>query len=183
MMRQREKVIPLAEGNVLELGIGSGLNVPYYDPHRVKHLIAIDPTPHRKKLSLAFEKSEIPSELIMESAETLPIDNHSIDTIVTTYTFCTIPDLISTISECRRVLKDTGQLIFIEHGLAPDAKIRRTQNRINPIWKRLAGGCNLNRDIPLTLEQNGFQIPDLETMYLPGWKPSTWNVWGVAKKD
>ena len=182
MMRQRAKVVPLAKGTVVELGIGSGLNIPYYDKNLVTHLIGIDPTPHTKKLNRTLELSTISSEMIFESAETLAMEDDSIDTIVTTYTFCTIPELRKTLSECRRVLKDQGSLIFIEHGLAPDAKVQRTQNKINPYWKKIAGGCHLNRDIPLLMNKEGFQIPKLESMYLPGWKPATWNVWGVARK-
>lgn len=180
MMRQRSKVVPEAKGVVLELGIGSGLNIPYYKSDQVKHLIGIDPTPNKSKLEEALGTSDISYEMIYESAETLPLENDSVDTVVSTYTFCTIPDFTNTIEESRRVLKNGGQLIFIEHGLAPDAKVQKTQNRINPIWKRMAGGCHLNRDIPKALESTGFKVDQLDTMYLPGWKPATWNVWGFA---
>ena len=170
MMRQRAKIIPEAEGVVLEVGIGSGLNIPFYNKSKVKQLIGVDPTPHRRKLKEAIELSGLSCEMVYESAEHLDIDDQSIDTIVTTYTFCSIGDLDSAISECRRVLKPRGSLIFIEHGLSPDIKVRRIQNRINPIWKPLAGGCHLNRDIPLILTKNGWNISSLDEMYLPGWK-------------
>lgn len=94
---------------------------------------------------------------------------------------CTIPDIDQTLEECRRVLKPKGRFIFVEHGIAPDEKVRRTQNRVNPYWKKIAGGCNLNRDIPQAMEDHGFRMSQLESMYLPGWKPACWNVWGSAE--
>ena len=181
MMRQRSKVVPQAEGVVLELGIGSGLNLPYYDSSQVKHLIGVDPTPNHKALKKAIELSSLSTEMIFESAEVLPMADNSMDSIVCTYTLCTIPDIDQTLDQCQRVLKPGGQFIFVEHGIAPDEKVQRTQNRINPLWKKLAGGCNLNRDIPHALEEHGFSVAKLESMYLPGWKPACWNVWGNAQ--
>ena len=183
MMRQRGKVLPDAYGVVLELGIGSGLNIPYYKSTKVSHLIGIDPTPNHKALESAIEQSSLSTEMIFESAETLPMEDKTIDSIVCTYTLCTIPDIDKTLEQCRRVLKQKGKFIFVEHGLAPDKKVQRTQNRINPIWKRLAGGCHLNRDIPVSLERHGFKINNLASMYLPGWKPACWNVWGSAQTN
>ena len=180
MMRQREKVIPEAVGKVLEIGIGSGLNLRYYDPTKVQYIIGVDPTPHKQALKNSFESIKIDHELILASAEHLPMEDNSIDTVVSTYAFCTIPDLTTTLSECRRVLKDEGTLIFIEHGASPDPRIRKTQDRVNPIWKKIAGGCHLNRDIPNILKETGFLVRNLEAMYLPGWKAATWNVWGSA---
>jgi len=180
MMRQREKVIPDARGVVLELGIGSGLNIPYYNPDRVDHLIGIDPTPNKKALNKALTASVISHDMIFDTAELLPMEDNTIDTVVTTYTFCTIPDLVAAIVEARRVLRPNGQLLFVEHGMAPDASVKKTQDRVNPFWKKIAGGCHLNRDIPNLLRDNGFIIDNEESMYLPGWKPATWNVWGAA---
>lgn len=180
MMRQREKILPNAKGVTLEIGIGSGLNLPYYNKAQVQKIIGIDPTPNKKALDLASSKNEIPFEFIQKSAEEIDFPNNTFDTIVSTYTFCTIPDFEKTIQECRRLLKPNGQLLYVEHGLAPDPKVVRTQNRINPMWKRLAGGCHLNRDIPKALANHGFKLQQLESMYLPGWKPATWNVWGNA---
>lgn len=181
MMRQREKVVPLAKGQVLEIGIGSGLNLKYYDPRKVKGLIGADPTPEKKALAKNSAKCDFQIEVLFSSAEKLDLPNNSIDTVVSTYTFCTIPDVISSIQELHRVLKPSGQLLFVEHGKAPDIKVQRMQNRINPIWKRLAGGCHLNRDIQDLLFNHGFSGDHLETMYLPGWKPATYNIWGVLK--
>jgi len=180
MMRQREKVIPDARGVVLELGIGSGLNIPYYNPDRVDHLIGIDPTPNKKALNKALTASVISHDMIFDTAELLTMEDNTIDTVVTTYTFCTIPDLVAAIVEARRVLRPNGQLLFVEHGMAPDASVKKTQDRVNPFWKKIAGGCHLNRDIPNLLRDNGFIIDNEESMYLPGWKPATWNVWGAA---
>ena len=180
MMRQREKIIPDAKGIILELGIGSGLNIPFYNLDKVTHLIGIDPSPHKKALSKALSKSDISHEMMYKSAEKLEMEDDSIDTVVSTYTLCTIPDLDATLSECRRVLKPNGCLRFVEHGLSPDPSVSKTQNFVNPIWKPLAGGCHLNRDIPAILKKHGFEIRDSESLYLPGWKPAAWNVLGMA---
>ena len=177
---QREKIIPEAHGVVLEIGIGSGLNLPFYDQSKIKYLIGVDPTPHKNVLLERLEEKGIENEMIFESAEYLPVEDNTIDTIVTTYTMCTIPQIDQTMQECKRVLKNNGSVIFIEHGLAPNIKIQKTQNRVNPFWRRISGGCHLNRDIPKIFERNGFNIPEMNSMFLPGWKPSTWNWWGKA---
>jgi ubiquinone/menaquinone biosynthesis C-methylase UbiE len=181
-MRQREKIVPLAKGNVLEIGIGSGLNFPYYDDREVNHLIAIDPSMDVWKKN-KFDPKDIPFdfEFIQASAENIPSDNNSFDTIVMTYTLCSIRKTNKAFEEIRRVLKPNGKLVFCEHGKAPDKAIERWQNLINPVWKQFAGGCNLNRDIPLIIEKNGLKINKMETMYHPGWKPGSFNYWGTAK--
>ena len=120
------------------------------------------------------------AEFIETGAESIPLDNNSADTVVITYTLCTIPDVNSALQEVRRVLKPGGKLLFCEHGEAPDEGIRRWQILVNPIWNRLAGGCNLNRPIPRLLEQSGFRSNDMQTMYIPGWKPASFNYWGSA---
>ena len=180
MMRQRQKVVPKASGVVLEVGVGSGLNLPFYDPAVVSQIIGVDPTPAMGKLEEQAGRISIPFDLIRKGAESLDLDNQSIDTVVVTYTFCTIPDVESSLEEIRRVIKPQGKILFIEHGKAPEESVRRTQDRINPIWRRLSGGCHLNRDIPALLRANGFDVNQLEEMYLPGWKPATYNVWGSA---
>jgi len=180
-MRQREKVVPLAKGRVLEIGIGSGLNIPFYDAQKVEHLWGLDPS--AEMWSIAQKNAAehyLDAEFIQSGAESIPLDNNSADTILMTYTMCTIPDVRAALEEFRRVLKPGGKLIFCEHGAAPDRRIERWQNRFNPIWKKLAGGCNLNRPIPVLLEQSGFKSSDMQTMYLPGWKPATFNYWGTA---
>ncbi|MFK7980118.1 MAG: class I SAM-dependent methyltransferase [Saprospiraceae bacterium] len=184
MMKQRAKVVPLAKGNVLEIGIGSGLNLGYYEKDKVKNLIGIDPSKETWALNEAItDKLGFDFQYIQTGAENIPIDNQSIDTVVITYTLCTIPSTMEALVEIKRVLKPTGQILFVEHGKAPDAAVLKWQNRINPLWKRIGGGCNLNRDIPNIFTKSGFKMNDLQTMYLPGWKPASFNYWGIVKPD
>jgi len=183
-MRQREKVIPLATGKVLEIGIGSGLNLPIYNGENVNHLTAIDPSKEMWDENVNnTEKLEYGFDFIEAFAEKIPVDNNSFDTVVTTYTLCTIPDLNKAFEEIRRVIKPSGKLVFCEHGKAPDKAIQNWQNIINPIAKRIAGGCHWNRDIPLIITSNGFKIDNMDTMYIPGWKPGSFNYWGTAKLE
>ena len=180
-MRQREKVIPLASGNVLEIGIGSGLNIPFYNKQNIKHLTGIDPSEEIWNKNISDTKN-LPYEFVFikATAENIPVDSSSFDTVVMTYALCTIPDTSKALTEIRRVLKTDGKLLFCEHGKAPDKSILRWQNMMNPIWKHLGGGCNLNRDIPAIIEENGFNMIKIETMYLPGWKLASFNYWGSA---
>lgn len=180
-MRQREKVVPLAEGRVLEIGIGSGLNLPYYDASKVTRLWGLDPSPElTKRARVAAGSVDFDVEFIDLPGDQIPLDRGSVDTVLVTYTLCTIPETESALVEMSRVLKVGGRLIFCEHGQAPDASVRRWQDRLNPIWRRLGGGCNLNRPIPALIEGGGFRIRDLETMYIPGWRPGSFNYWGTA---
>jgi ubiquinone/menaquinone biosynthesis C-methylase UbiE len=179
--RQRQKVVPLAQGRVLEIGIGTGLNLEYYDKARVAHIVGLDPGLEMHPLAQKrLKKTELVVELVGLSAEKIPYDDAAFDSVLVTYSLCTIPDPVAALKEMRRVLKPGGQLIFCEHGLAPDASVRRWQNRLTPTWSKLAGGCHLNRDIPDLLRQAGFQSPDMQTMYLPGPRPLTYNYWGTA---
>ena len=180
-MKQREKVIPTAFGNVLEIGIGSGLNLTFYNKEKVKSLTGIDPSEEIwKENNIDYQKLPFEFEFLKAFAEDIPVDSNSFDTAVVTYTLCTIPDLPQAFEELRRVIKPNGILVFCEHGKAPDRAVERLQNLINPIWKQLGGGCNLNRDIPDLIKTNGFKIDQLETMYIPGWKPASFNCWGTA---
>ena len=180
-MKQREKVLPLACGEVLEIGVGSGLNLPFYQQDKVKRVTGIDPSREMwDKGEENIQQAKVPLEYIQSTAENIPVDGSSFDSVVVTYTLCTIPDLLPAFAEIRRVLKSNGKLIFCEHGQAPDKAVRRWQNSLNPIWKKLGGGCNLNRDIPTLIETNGFRIDRLDTMYIPGWKPASFNYWGIA---
>lgn len=176
--KQREKVVPLASGRVLEVGIGSGLNLPYYNAEKVEHIVGIDPSAEMWKLKKY--DSEIPLEFLQSGIEQLDLDNDSVDSIVCTYTLCTVVDPRLALEQMRRVLKPDGKLIFTEHGLANESKIQKKQNRINPMWKRLGGGCNLNRDIAKIIEGSGFVFEEIDSMYIPGWKPACYNTWGVA---
>ena len=181
IMKQRKKVVSLAEGRVLEVGIGSGLNLPFYDPAKVERVWGLDPS---VELWALAEKTaaqvEFNVEFINGDAETIPLDDRSVDNVLVTYTLCTVAGVLPSLEEIRRVLKADGHLIFCEHGAAPDDAVRRWQNRLNPVWKRIAGGCSLNLPIPSLLEQAGFKIRKMDTMYLPGWKPAAFNYWGVA---
>ena len=181
-MKQREKIIPLASGNVLEIGIGSGLNLPFYDKKKVTHLTAIDPSAAIwKKNSFDTNTLGFEFDFIEAFSENIPAANNIFDTVVITYALCTIKDTDKAFDEIKRVLKKDGKLLFCEHGKAPDKKIVRWQNMLNPFWKKIGGGCNLNRDIPFMIEHNGFKILKLEKMYIPGWKPASFNYWGIAE--
>ncbi len=179
---QRKKIIPFASGHVLEIGIGSGLNLPFYDKEKIKHLTGIDPSQEIwNKNNIDIQKLPYEFDFIKAFAEQIPIDNNSVDTVVITYTLCTIPDTNKALAEMRRVLKPSGKLLFCEHGKAPDKAILKWQNMINPLWKKIGGGCNLNRDIPAIIQENGFKMRKMETMYIPGWKPGSFNYWGTAE--
>ena len=181
---QREKIVPLAEGTVLDVGIGSGLNIPYYNKSKIKCLYGLDPSIELLNLAKSLaKKNELEIEFLECGAEAIPLPNDSIDTVVITYTLCTIPDTQLSNEEIMRVLKPNGKLLFCEHGLAPDINVVKWQKRINPIWNKIAGGCNLNRDIPKLIRSSGFKISNMEEMYLPSTpKFAGYNYWGVAKK-
>lgn len=183
--RQRQKVVPWAEGVVLEIGIGSGLNLPYYDKNLVQMLYGLDPSPDMwavAKSKRAEADFGFDFQFVEAFSDDIPLDSHSIDTIITTYTLCTIGNIEQSFSELRRVLKDSGRLVFCEHGKAPDRSVERLQNFFNPVWGMFGGGCNLNRDIPKMIENGGFKPVDIQTMYIPGWKPACFNYWGSASK-
>ena len=180
---QREKIVPLAEGIVLDIGIGSGLNIPYYDKSKIDYLYGLDPSFELLKLARTVAKKHIEIDFLECGAEAIPLPNDSIDTVVITYTLCTIPDIQLSNKEIKRVLKPNGKLLFCEHGLAPDINVAKWQKRINPIWNKIAGGCNLNRDIPKLIRSSGLKISNMEEMYLPSTpKFAGYNYWGVAKK-
>lgn len=179
--KQRAKVVPAAAGNVLEIGIGSGLNLPFYTRNQVNAIWGLEP--QATILSMAKEASEtvpFPVHLIEASAEEIPLEDNRFDTIVITYTLCSIPNAMQALSEMKRVLKPGGQLLFCEHGAAPDPSVLKWQNRITPIWKLVGGGCHLNRNIPELLQAASFHLDHLQTMYIPGWKPACFNYWGKA---
>ena len=175
----RERTIRLAEGRVLEIGVGSGLNLPLYT-NRATEILGLDP--HPKLLAMASQKSRsIPSRFIEGSAESIPLDDATIDTVVTTWSLCTIPDVVAALAEMRRVIKPDGQLLFVEHGQALENSVRKWQNRLTPVWKRLAGGCHLNRPISSLIQDAGFRISEVRTGYLPGPKPMTFTYEGSAR--
>ena len=177
----RERVIGAAEGRVLEIGAGSGLNLARY-PSAVQELLALEPDP--KLIGLARQKPaghERPLSFLEASAEHIPLEHASIDTVVSTWTMCTIPDIRRALEEMRRVLKPGGRLLFVEHGLAPEPGVQRWQNRLDPLWTRVGGGCHLNRPIETLLTGAGFEIDRLQTGYMPGPKLMTFMYEGVAR--
>ena len=181
--KQRDKIVPRASGIVLEIGIGTGMNLPHYDPSRVSKVIGLDPSD--KSWELAGERAahlDFDLEFIGLPGEEIPLDDASVDTVLVTYALCTIPDPVSALRGMARVLRPGGSLLFCEHGRAPDMAVRKWQDRINPLWRPLLGGCNLNRDIPGLLCNGGFQVLEMEQMYLPGTpKFAGFNVWGDAR--
>lgn len=178
--KQRLKVIPLAQGRVLEVGIGTGLNMPFYDKARVRSIVGVDPALRMHRLALQrIRDSGLSVKLIGLSAETLAAADASFDTVVSTYTLCTIPDPLSALREMRRVLVPGGKLLFSEHGLAPDPEVRAWQRRLQPWWGRFSGGCRLDRDIPALLAQAGFR-PDVQQRYIPGPRFVSYHYWGEA---
>ena len=179
--RQREKVIPLASGTVLEIGAGSGLNFPLYKADRVERVVALDPSEGMLRRARAVaDRAAVDVELLRAVAEDIPLESASVDTVVMTYTLCTIPEPVKALREMARVLAPDGRLVFCEHGLAPDPWIRRWQRWLDPAWGLVAGGCSLGRDIPGLIAGGGFRITGLESMYIPGWRPGSFNYWGSA---
>src|SRR5262245_45593269 len=165
---RRSAVIPRATGDVLEVGIGSGLNLPFYSP-AVTHLHGVDPS--AKLLEMARTKipgRPFPVDLHCRSAAELPVDAASIDTVVSTWTLCSMRDPVPILREMRRVLKPGGRLLFVEHGLSPEPGVQRWQHRLNPLWVRISGGCNMNRKIDALLDAAGLTIAELHNTYLDG---------------
>jgi len=183
----RERVLAGAEGRVLEIGIGAGANLKFY-PQGVKEIVALEPS--AKLISMARRAAGESSQRIAAvnfleaSAEAIPLEPGAVDTVAMTWTLCSIPDAPQALREMRRVLKPGGQLLFVEHGLSPDASVKKWQDRLTPIWKRIAGGCHLNRPISGLLEQAGFHITHLTTGYMKhGPKPMTFLYEGIASPD
>jgi ubiquinone/menaquinone biosynthesis C-methylase UbiE len=178
----RAEWVPHARGEVLEVGIGSGLNLPFYSPE-VRHVYGVDPSAELQQMARRrTTRSSLNVEFLSQSAEeSLPLSDGSMDTVVMTWTLCSIPEPLKALHQMRRVLKPDGRLIFVEHGRAPDARVAAWQDRLNPVWKRIGGGCNLNRKTDQLLVQSGFQILELKTIYLPGPRPMTYTYQGFAR--
>ena len=176
----RRRVISAAEGRVLEVGIGSGLNLPFY-PAGVDEIVGLEPSPKLAEMTRrAARDTALHVSLIEGSAEAIPLDSASVDTVVTTWTLCSIPKAGQALAEMRRVLRPGGQLLFVEHGLAPEADVRKWQDRLNPVWKVIGGGCHLNRPIRTLIENGGFRITGIETGYAKGPRPMTFMYEGRA---
>jgi len=182
IMEQREKVVPGASGTVLEIGIGTGLNLPFYDPAKVERVIGLDPSEESWELAarrIAAVDFEV--EFIGLPDGEIPLADDSVDTILITYSLCTIPDPVAALQGMQRVLRPSGELIFCEHGKAPDVNVCKWQDRLDGFWGKIAGGCHLNRDIPQILAAGGFSVKGMDTMYLPS-SPrfASFNYWGTA---
>lgn len=181
LLPYRERAIAAAEGRVLEIGIGSGLNLPLYGT-QVSEVLGIEPAPRLLGMAQhAASRAHIPTKLVQGSAESIPLDDSSVDTVVTTWTLCTIPEVLAALRELRRVLKPEGQLLFVEHGQSPEARVRKWQDRLTPAWKYIGGGCHLNRPISDLIEHAGFAITHLDTGYMKGPKPMTFMYEGRAR--
>jgi ubiquinone/menaquinone biosynthesis C-methylase UbiE len=180
--RLRAAWIPHARGEVLEVGIGSGLNLRYYSPE-VRHVNGVDPSVELQRIALQrVANARIPVDFLSQSAEApLPLSSESVDTVVVTWTLCSIPNVAQALQEMRRVLKPSGRLIFLEHGRSPDESVVAWQDRLTPVWKRFTGGCHLNRKVDDLIAAAGFEITDLKTSYLPGPRPMTYMYQGFAQ--
>ena len=179
---QRRKIIPRATGVVLEIGAGGGRNFALYDREKVERLIALEPDAATVKRGRARAPEGLPLEWLQRGAENAGVADGSVDTIVTTYTLCTIPDAVGALAALKRTLKPDGRLLFCEHGLAPDADVTKWQRRIEPVWRPIAGGCHLTRDVEAMIAAAGWRIDQAERMYLPGTpRFAGYNVWGSAR--
>ncbi len=182
--KQRQKIIPLAYGDVIEVGIGSGHNLPFYDQAKITKLIGIDPDEYVwKKAAAKRAQFHKPLERLGLSGERIPLPDACADTVVVTYSLCTIPDPVLALKEMRRLLKPKAKLLFCEHGQAPDANVRKWQNRIDPYWQKIAGGCHSGRNIPKLLAAAGLRIDELNQDYIPGPKLLSYNYWGQARSQ
>jgi len=176
----RQRIAGAAEGRVLEIGIGSGLNLPFYAPG-VTQVFGLDPSPQLLARSRRkADRMQNRLQLLAGSAEHIPLADRSIDTIVSTCTACSISDVATALGEMRRVLKPGGRLLFVEHGRAPEPGVARWQDSLTPLWRRVAGGCHLNRDVGALIRNAGFRIDRLETGYIPGPRVMTFLYEGAA---
>lgn len=168
LMKLRAQLIPEAAGVVLEVGMGSGINLSLYDPEKVSLVYGLEPSEGmRRKADAKLRKSPVPVEWLDLPGEKIPLGDRTVDTIVLTFTLCTIPDAKAALEQMLRVLKPGGTLLFLEHGQSPDNGVCKWQNRITPAWKTFAGGCHLNRPIAALIEGAGFEIRSLENLYVP----------------
>lgn len=182
MMKQREKIVPQASGKVLELGIGMGLNLAFYDPGKVESVTGVDPAPElRAAAQAAPHDPRLKVDVQDGTAEALPFPDRSFDCVVCTFTLCSVHTPTQALAEARRVLKPGGRLLYCEHGLAPDPGVAAWQRRVNPVWKRIAGGCHITRPVTSAIAAAGFKVRRSDGMYLPKTpRILGWNEWGEA---
>jgi SAM-dependent methyltransferase len=183
IMKQREKVVPKAAGKVLELGIGGGLNLRYYDPKAVESVAGVDPSAELRERAMAAPRPDgLQVEIREGIAESLPFEAGSFDCVVCTFTLCSVQSPQKALAEAKRVLRPGGRFLYAEHGLAPDASVAAWQRRIEPAWKAIAGGCHLTRPITEAIAGAGFGIDRSDRMYLPGTpRIMGWSEWGEAR--
>jgi ubiquinone/menaquinone biosynthesis C-methylase UbiE len=175
----RRRVVSAASGRVLEIGVGSGLNLPLYEA--ATHVIGLEPSANLLAMARTVRTFGPSIELLEGVAEAIPLADHSVDTVVSTWTLCSIPDVTRALTEIRRVLAPGGCLLFAEHGRSPEPRVVGWQNRLTPIWKRIGGGCHLNRPIDELIRGAGFHVEQLQTGYMKGPKPMTFMYEGVAR--
>lgn len=178
----RRRIIPLAHGNVLEIGVGPGVNFAHYDPANVTKIFALEPNPGMVRLAEKQQaKTKLDVEFLQLPCERIPLRDSSIDTVVSTFTLCTISSVSEALADVSRVLKPDGQFIFLEHGCSPDSEVRRWQKRCEPLGQWLFEGCRLTRDVPSLLARSGFQVQQIEANYLADF-PKTWTYcwWGTS---
>ncbi len=179
--RLRESWIPKARGDVLEIGIGSGLNLPFYGS-QVRRIFGVDPSLALRRMVPQEAGHTVALEIFTQPAEQeLPLPDASIDTAVMTWTLCSIPQPAEALRHVRRVLKQDGQFLFIEHGRSDDRSVVAWQDRLTPIWKHIAGGCHLNRKVDDLIATAGFRITELNTFYIVGPRFVTYTYQGIAQ--
>jgi SAM-dependent methyltransferase len=178
----RQQLIPMAHGAILEVGVGPGVNFPYYDPARVGKIYALEPNPGMvQRAENQRRQTELNVEFLDLPGERIPLPEASVDTVVSTFTLCTIPGVADAIRGIARVLRPGGQFLFFEHGLSPDVRVRRWQERTEPFFHWAFEGCHVTRDIPALIKQGGFGIERMETGYLARFpKSGSYYFWGVA---
>ena len=182
VMKQRAKVVPTAEGRVLELGIGMGLNLGLYDPDKVTSVTGVDPAPELRAIAEAAPRDPRLAVVVEDgTAEVLPFEAGSFDCVVCTFTLCSVQTPAAALAEARRVLKPGGRFLYCEHGLSPDADVAKWQRRIEPVWKRIAGGCHLTRPVTAAIAAAGFTVRRQDSMYIPrAPRFAGWSEWGEA---
>ncbi len=182
ILEERRRWIPRAHGHVLELGIGSGLNLPFYDPARVTEVTGIDPSvPLLRRAEARMGQAPVPVTLVEARAERLPFGPGSFDSAIVTYALCSMDDPARALAEVRRVLRPGGALMFVEHGLAPDAGTRWWQQRLTPVWRRFTGGCRLDRDVSVLLRDAGFAVDELAAGYRGAVRVMSYTYQGTAR--
>jgi ubiquinone/menaquinone biosynthesis C-methylase UbiE len=182
ILEERKRWVPRAHGDVLELGVGSGLNLAFYDASKVASVTGIDPSaPLLARAASRAATAAVPVELVRGHAEHLPFPDRTFDSALITYSLCSVADPAAALAELRRVLRPDGELVFVEHGLAPDAATRRWQRWLTPAWRRIAGGCHLDRDIAAILRDAGYRIDDLHADYTDGARWSSFTFEGTAR--